>query len=175
VTRLADLKDVKLRVLPAPAFVETFKVMGAIPTPIPVNELYTALQTGVVDGFEHDPGTCLSLKLYEITKFCFLSEHLFSPMGAFIGRRAAAKISDDLKPAFAQAAAAATAEERTIALDKTRGEIAQLQGFGVAFSPMPAEERHAMQDEMAKRLYADFAERYPATKAIFAAIAAARS
>jgi TRAP-type transport system periplasmic protein len=173
--RLADLKDVKLRVLPAPAFVETFKVMGAIPTPIPVNELYTALQTGVVDGFEHDPGTCLSLKLYEITKFCFLTEHLFSPMGAFIGKRALSRIPEDLKPAFAKAAADATAEERAIALDKTRSEIDQLKGFGVAFAEMPADERRAMQDEMAKRLYADFAERHPAAKPAFAAIAAARS
>jgi tripartite ATP-independent transporter DctP family solute receptor len=172
--RLADLKDVKLRVLPAPAFVETFKVMGAIPTPIPVNELYTALQTGVVDGFEHDPGTCLSLKLYEITKFCLLTNHLFSPMGAFIGKRALARIPEDIKPAFMQAAAAATNEERAIALDKTKSEIAQLQGFGIAFTEMPADERRAMQDEMAKRLYAQFADSHPGTKPIFAAIAAAR-
>ncbi len=40
--------------LPTPIFVETFKLIGAIPTPIPINELYTAVQTGVVDGFEHD-------------------------------------------------------------------------------------------------------------------------
>jgi len=175
VARLADLKDVKLRVLPAPAFVETFKVMGAIPTPIPVNELYTALQTGVVDGFEHDPGTCIALKLYEQTKNCFLTEHLFSPMGAFIGKRALAKIPDDLKPAFTKAAADATSGQRAVALDKTKAAMAQLQGFGVAFTPMPAEERRAMQEEMAKRLYADFADRYPVTKPIFAAIAAARA
>jgi TRAP-type transport system periplasmic protein len=174
VARLADLKDVKLRVLPAPAFVETFKIMGAIPTPIPVNELYTSLQTGVVDGFEHDPGTCLSLKLYEIAKSCFLTEHLFSPMGAFIGKRALAKIPDDIRPAFDKAAAEATAEQRAAALEKTKQEIEQLKGFGVTFTAMPDEERHAMQEEMAKRLYGDFAEKYPATKPIFAAIAAAR-
>jgi tripartite ATP-independent transporter DctP family solute receptor len=175
VARLADIKDVKLRVLPAPAFVETFKIMGAIPTPIPVNELYTALQTGVVDGFEHDPGTCLALKLYEITKFCFLTEHLFSPMGAFIGKRALAKIPPDARPAFDKAAAEATLEQRAIALDKTKEEIAQLKGFGVVFTPMPADERRAMQEEMSKRLYTDFAEKYPATKPIFAAVAAART
>ena len=175
VASLADLKDVKLRVLPAPAFVETFKIMGAIPTPIPVNELYTALQTGVVDGFEHDPGTCLALKLYELTKFCFLTEHLFSPMGAFIGRRALAKIPDEVRPAFNNAAAEATAEQRAIALDKTKQEVDRLKGFGVAFTAMPGEERSAIQAAMSKRLYADFADKYPATKPIFAAIAAARA
>jgi tripartite ATP-independent transporter DctP family solute receptor len=174
-TGLADLKDVKLRVLPAPAFVETFKIMGAIPTPIPVNELYTALQTGVVDGFEHDPGTCLALKLYEIAKYCFLTEHLFSPMGAFIGRRALAKIAGDLQPAFHKAAVEATAEQRATALEKTKIEIDQLKAFGVSFTPMPDDQRRAMQDAMAKQLYTGFAEKYPATKPVFAAIAAARA
>ena len=56
VKSLADIKGVKLRVLPTPAFIETFKIMGAIPTPIPFGELYMAAQTGVVDGFEHDAG-----------------------------------------------------------------------------------------------------------------------
>ena len=174
VARLADLADVKLRVLPAPAFVETFKIMGAIPTPIPVNELYTALQTGVVDGFEHDPGTCLALKLYEIAKFCLLTEHLFSPMGAFIGKRALAEIPDELRSAFHKAAVEATAEQRAIALDKTKAEIDQLKGYGVAFAPMPSDERHAMQEAMAKQLYTAFADKYPATKPIFAAVGAAR-
>ena len=172
---LVDLKDVKLRVLPAPAFVETFKIMGAIPTPIPVNELYTALQTGVVDGFEHDPGTCLALKLYEIAKYCFLTEHLFSPMGAFVGRRALAKIPDDLRPAVHKAALEATTEQRAIALEKTKIEIDQLKSFGVSFTPMPDDQRRAMQDAMAKQLYTGFAEKYPATKPVFAAIAAARA
>jgi tripartite ATP-independent transporter DctP family solute receptor len=141
VARLADIRNMKLRVLPAPAFVETFKIMGAAPTPIPFNELYTALQTGVVDGFEHDPGTCLALKFYEVTKFCLLTEHLFGAMCAFLGKRAFAKIPDDLKPLFFKAAAHATAEERAVALDKIKAAT----------------------------------EEYPATKPIFAAIAAARA
>uniref|UniRef100_UPI00257D0828 TRAP transporter substrate-binding protein n=1 Tax=Pseudomonas sp. TaxID=306 RepID=UPI00257D0828 len=62
---MASMKNVKLRVLPTPAFIETFKVMGAIPTPIPFNEIYTAVQTGVVEGFELDAGTILANKLNE--------------------------------------------------------------------------------------------------------------
>ncbi len=171
---LADLKGVKLRVLPAPAFIETFKIMGAIPTPIPVNELYTALQTGVVDGFEHDPGTCLALKLYEVVKYCFLTEHLFSPMGAFLSKRGLAKIPPDALPLFLKAAADATAEERAIASAKAQESLGKLKDFGIVFTPMPADERKAMQAQMASGLYAKFADQYPATKPIFAAIAAAR-
>ena len=79
VKSLADVKGVKLRVLPTPAFIETFKIMGAIPTPIPFGELYMAAQTGVVDGFEHDAATVLASKFDEVVKYCWLTEHLFSP------------------------------------------------------------------------------------------------
>ena len=73
--------------LPTPAFIETFKIMGAIPTPIPFGELYMAAQTGVVDGFEHDAATVLASKLNEVRKSCWLTEHLFSPMVVVIGKR----------------------------------------------------------------------------------------
>jgi len=53
----SDLKGVKLRVLPVPNFIATLRYMGAVPTPLPFGEIYTALQTGVVDGFEHDAAT----------------------------------------------------------------------------------------------------------------------
>jgi tripartite ATP-independent transporter DctP family solute receptor len=172
---LADIKNVKLRVLPAPAFVETFKIMGATPTPIPFNELYSALQTGVVDGFEHDPGTCLALKFYEVTKYCLLTEHLFGPMCAFLGKRALTKIPDELRPVFFKAAAHATGEQRAIAIERVKTVTEELKGLGVAFAPMPIEERRSMQEQMARRLYSDFAEKYSATKPIFAAIAAARA
>jgi TRAP-type transport system periplasmic protein len=175
VKQLADLKGVKLRVLPAPAFIETFKVMGAIPTPIPVNELYTALQTGVVDGYEHDPGTTISMKLYEVVKHGFLTEHLFSPMCVFLGRRGLDKIPPDARPAFLKAASDATVWERGIAAAKTKSSMQDLERLGMTYTPMPTHERRAMQVEMATRLYTPFAEKYPATKPIFAAIAAARA
>ena len=63
VKSLAEIKGVKLRVRPTPAFIETFKIMGAIPTPIPFGEQYMAAPTGVVDGFEHDAATVLASKL----------------------------------------------------------------------------------------------------------------
>ncbi len=95
---LADIKGVKLRVLPTPAFIETFKIMGAIPTPIPIGELYMAAQTGVVDGFEHDAATVLASKFDEVVKYCWLTEHLFSPMVVVIGKRGLDRIPANLQP-----------------------------------------------------------------------------
>lgn len=174
VKSLADVKGVKLRVLPTPAFIETFKIMGAIPTPIPFGELYMAAQTGVVDGFEHDAGTVLASKLNEVTKSCWLTEHLFSPMVVVIGRRSLDKIPATLRPAFLKAVADTTLKQRAMANDKASGAIEELKRRGMSFFPMSAADRAAVRKEMEAKLWADFAKQYTTTAPLFAAINAAR-
>jgi tripartite ATP-independent transporter DctP family solute receptor len=174
IRNLAEVKGVKLRVLPTPAFIETFKIMGAIPTPIPINELYTALQTGVVDGFEHDSGSVLSYKLNEVVKYGWLTEHLFSPMVVVIGKRGMEKIPADLRPAFMKAVAEASVYQRGVADAKGTAAFAELKRLGIGFNPMLPAEREQVRNEMQAKLWSGFAKEYPPTKALFDAIAAAR-
>jgi tripartite ATP-independent transporter DctP family solute receptor len=175
VKSLADVKNVKLRVLPTPAFIETFKIMGAIPTPIPFGELYMAAQTGVVDGFEHDAATVLASKLNEVAKNCWLTEHLFSPLVVVMGKRGMDKIPAELRPAFMKAAADATAQQRAIATEKGSQAIEALTRLGMVFTPMVKTERDAVRKEMETRLWAAFAKEHPATAPLFTAISAARA
>jgi len=174
IKNLAEVKGVKLRVLPTPAFIETFKIMGAIPTPIPINELYTALQTGVVDGFEHDSGSVLSYKLNEVVKFGWLTEHLFSPMVVVIGKRGMDKIPADLRPAFMKAVAEASVYQRGVAAEKGAAAFAELKRLGIGFNPMLPAEREQVRNDMQAKLWSSFAKEYPPTKSLFDAIAAAR-
>ena len=175
VKSLADIKGVKLRVLPTPAFIETFKIMGAIPTPIPFGELYMSAQTGVVDGFEHDAGTVLASKFNEVTKYCWQTEHLFSPMVVVMGRRSMDKIPASLRPAFLKAVQETTAQQRVVADDKASAAIEELKKKGMSFFPMAAAERKAVREQMQARLWADFARQYPATAPLFTAIDQARA
>lgn len=175
VRSLAEVKGVKLRVLPTPAFVETFKLMGAIPTPIPFGELYMSAQTGVVDGFEHDAGTVLASKFYEVTKFCWQTEHLFSPMLVVIGRRSMEKIPASLRPGFLKAVQESTAQQRVIANQKAGAAVDDLKKVGVGFSPMAPADRKTVREQMQARLWADFAKQYPVTTPLFAAIAQSRA
>jgi tripartite ATP-independent transporter DctP family solute receptor len=175
VSSLAQVKGVKLRVLPTTAFIDTFKLMGAIPTPIPFNELYTALQTGVVDGFEHDAATVLASKLYEVSKHCWLTEHLFSPMIAVIGKRGLDRIPADIRPAVVKAAEEATAYQRGQASQKGKAATEELKRLGVTFLPMAKADRDTVRREMETRLWTAFARDFPATRPLFEAIAAART
>jgi tripartite ATP-independent transporter DctP family solute receptor len=174
VTSRAELKGVKLRVLPTSAFIETFKLMGAVPTPIPFNELYTAVQTGVVEGFEHDASTVLATKLYEVTRHCFLTEHLFPPMVAIIGKRGFDRIPADLRTAMAQAAQEASLNQRALAAEKGSAAFAELKKLGMSFHPMDKAERAALRNQMQTQLWPAFASQYPVTLPLFKSIDAAR-
>ncbi len=72
-----DFKGRKIRVMPAPIIREQFKALGASPVPIDFQELYNALQQGVVDGQENPLTTIVTMKFYEVQKYMTLSNHAF--------------------------------------------------------------------------------------------------
>ncbi|MEZ5906751.1 MAG: TRAP transporter substrate-binding protein [Geminicoccaceae bacterium] len=75
----ADLAGLKIRVMQNPIFIEMMTEMGGNGIPIAFNELYTALQTGVVDGAENNPPSYSTQKHYEQAGYYSLTEHLIVP------------------------------------------------------------------------------------------------
>ncbi len=76
---LASLKGLKIRVQPSPVPVAMVKLLGAIPTPIAYGEVYSALQTGVVDGAENNYPSWVSANHYEVAKYLIQDGHLRQP------------------------------------------------------------------------------------------------
>ena len=79
VTKVEDLKGLKLRTIPTKVFVAAVNAMGANATPMNFGEVYTALQSGVLDGFEHTAATTLAFKFQEVTCCVALTAHLMDP------------------------------------------------------------------------------------------------
>src|SRR3954470_4268507 len=75
----ADLKGQKIRVMASPVMVRTMEAMGATGVPVAWAELYTALQTGVVDGAENNHPSVVAKKFYEVSKYYTLDEHMRIP------------------------------------------------------------------------------------------------
>ncbi len=69
ITKVGDFKGLKIRTMEVPLHKDTYKAMGASPVPLPFGELYTALQTGVVDGNENGPAALEAMKFYEVQKY----------------------------------------------------------------------------------------------------------
>ena len=65
-------------------YIKTFRLLGANPTPIPRGEVYTSLQTGVVDGMEGSSESVYTEKFYEVTKYLSKTFHIYAGPGLFI-------------------------------------------------------------------------------------------
>lgn len=69
------MKGMKIRVTQSPVSIETFKTLGALPTPMAFGELYSGLQMDVVDGAENDWFGIRGMKFYEVAKNITLTGH----------------------------------------------------------------------------------------------------
>ncbi|MBA2690313.1 MAG: TRAP transporter substrate-binding protein [Burkholderiales bacterium] len=83
----ADLKGIKLRVPEGKWRVKMFQAYGANPSPMKFSELFTALQTGVMDGQENPFTQIYSAKLQEVQKYLSLSSHVYTPAYLTVGLR----------------------------------------------------------------------------------------
>ncbi len=81
----ADLKGIKLRVPEGKWRVKMFQAYGANPSPMKYSEVFTALQTGVMDGQENPFAQIFSAKFYEVQKYLSLTGHVYSPAYLAVG------------------------------------------------------------------------------------------
>ncbi len=122
-----DLAGMRIRSLPSPPVVETVRAMGGLPTPMPIGEAYVSLQTGLVDGIEHDSPTILATKFYETAKFLCLTQHTFQSIPPIMAKRAFDNIPANLREGFLAAGTAAVAHEREMSLIAEAQAIEELQ------------------------------------------------
>jgi TRAP-type transport system periplasmic protein len=92
-----DLKGLKLRVPVSPLFTSMFRALGTSPTAINFVEVYTALQTKVVDGQENPLALIDAAKFYEVQKFCSLTGHMWEGFWMVANKRNFEQLPADLR------------------------------------------------------------------------------
>ena len=135
----ADFAGMKIRVPVTALLTSLFSGLGASPTSITFNEVYSALQTRIIDGQENPLALIETSKLYEVQKFCTLSNHCWSGFWMVGNRRAMATLPDDVRAVLERAlnASALAVRADLAAMDAT--VRAQLATHGIAFNtPDPA-------------------------------------
>jgi len=98
-----DLKGFKMRVPESSLYVDTFRMLGAAPTPLASGEIYTALDTGVVEGVENTPDSCLHLSWFEVAPYFNKTNHLNAPTTFSMSASVFDKLNDDEKNLLLQA------------------------------------------------------------------------
>jgi len=97
ITKPADLVDTKIRVPMAPLLVSLFKALKSSPTPINFNELYSSLQTKIVEAQENPLPIIATGKLYEVQKYCSLTSHSWDGYWLLSNKRAFEALPDELR------------------------------------------------------------------------------
>jgi len=106
-----NVRGLRLRVPEIPIWVEMAKALGANPTPIPAGEIYTALQTGVIDAIEAPADFILSSKNYEVATHITRTHHIFTEVSMMASARKMASLPPNVQKVIRDAAIEAVQKE----------------------------------------------------------------
>lgn len=134
ITSPDDLHGFKIRLPVAPYLIALFRHLGASPTAINFNEVYSALQTGIVDGQENPLVLIDTAKLYEVQKFCSLTNHVWAGFHVAFNIAAWKRLPPDLQEIVHRNFTAAALAERQDFVTMTETEQRNLTGKGLAFN-----------------------------------------
>ncbi len=149
-----DLAGVKLRVPAAPMLTSLFTALGAGPTPINFNEVYTSLQTKLVEGQENPLAIIATAKLYEVQKYCSMTSHVWDAYWILGNRRAFDRLPADIQAVVLKEFDRAADEERADTVKLGESLQADLQAKGLQFIEV---DKAAFRDALGKTsFYADW-------------------
>lgn len=126
-----DVVGLKMRVQPAPVWESFMTSIGANPTPVAFNELYSALEQGVVDGQENPIATIMSMKFYEVQKQVALTKHTYSPGAVIMSNKMYDSLSDEQKKWLEEAVLTTAQEQRKVLAEQEEKSIEEMKKNGV--------------------------------------------
>lgn len=133
-----DLKGFKMRVPVSPLWTSMFKAFDAAPVGINASELYTALQTKVVDGQENALTGIMALKMYEVQKYCAMTNHMWDGFWFLGNKRAWERLPANLRDIIARNINAAAVAERADLAVQAESMQKDLASKGLVFNaPKP--------------------------------------
>ena len=128
---IADMEGLRLRVPESPLYIGFAKELGAIPTPIPFNEVYTAIETGVADATEGEPATLSTTKWYETTKSVSLTKHIWHFRFITVNAAKFDALTPEQQQLMRDAAAEAMAYQATLVNDFNAKALELMKSEGV--------------------------------------------
>src|SRR5260370_13245263 len=129
-----DYKGFKIRVPVSPLWTSMFKAFDASPASINFSEVYSALQTRIVEGQENPLALISTAKLYEVQKYCSLTNHMWDGFWFLANRRAWEKIPEDIRAIVAKNINAAAVNERGDTAKLNANLRGELESKGLRFN-----------------------------------------
>lgn len=146
IARVEDFRGLKLRVIPNPVYLETFRAFGANPVPMNFAELYTALETKTVDGQENPYAVTLSNKFFEVQKYVSSTNHTYTQNIITVSKRFWDRLSEQERALMTET----YQETRDYQKDQTRiaaeKALNELKSRGMQFTDVAPAELGRMRD-----------------------------
>jgi TRAP-type transport system periplasmic protein len=153
-----DFKGMKLRVPVSPLWTSMFKALDAAPASINFNEVYSALQTKIVDGQENPLAIISTAKLYEVQKYCSLTNHMWDGFWFLANQRAWEALPEDVRGILAKNINNAGLKEREDVAELNATLQKSLAAKGLVFNqPDPAPFRDKLR---AAGFYSEWRTKY---------------
>lgn len=145
----ADFQGLNFRVMQNPIFLDTFRRLGANPVPMAFGEVFTALETGAVDGQENPLPLIQASRFYEVQKYLTLTRHAYSPTPVLISK----KVWDGLNAEEQELVQRCADEGRVQQIARSRAAVdealAQLQAEGMEVAEMSPEAMDELRELVA--------------------------
>jgi len=167
ITKAEDLDGLKLRVIPNPVFLDTFKAFKANPVPMPFAELYGALESKAVDGQENPFSVILSNKFFEVQKYVSATHHVYGANIVLVGKKFWDRLSPTEQRILTEAAAEARTYQRQVSRAAAQKAVAELQAKGMQYNELAGAEL-ARMSQVARPVTARFLATYdPAVSKLY--------
>ena len=126
-----NVKGLKIRTTPNPSHIQAFKLLGANPVPMPLAELYQALESGAIDAQEHPIAITHSAKFYEVQKHLTMSRHAYTAMPMVMAKAKFDSLSPELQKVLAESSQAAGRYQRELNAKDEAKIITDLRSKGM--------------------------------------------
>ena len=143
-----DMKGIKIRVMENKMYIDMFKALGANPTPMARGELFTGLQTKVVDAQENPMGQIYTSRFYEVQKYLTLSGHTYSPEVVVFSLATWKKLSPKNQEAILKASAEAKQFNRDLSAKMDKEYIGKIKEKGMTVTSLSPQQVGAFQEKM---------------------------
>ena len=138
---LADMKGLKIRVQESSMMMDMVKALGANPTPMAYGEVYSALQTNVIDGAENNWPSYESTSHYEVAKYYVVDEHSRIPEMQIISKQTMDKLSPDDQKIIRECAAECAKYERQLWAEREKSSEEKVKAGGATITRLSDEAR----------------------------------
>ncbi len=146
INQLSDMRGMKIRVQQSDLWLAMMRALGANATPLPTGEVYSALQTGVIDGAENNYPTYQSQRHFEVSKFYSITEHSMSPEILLMSKRSYDRLPREMQTVLRESARDSVPEMRRLWVARSEAARREVVAAGATINTV---DKAAFEQAMA--------------------------